>query len=86
MKPTSSLSGKSFCVIELISVAWLPPGRSVRPTTARLQLALRVSFRGDAALRSLSGRSGISRQAAPAGSVENDPYVWTGRALQAEFE
>ena len=32
MKPTSSPSGSSFSVIELISVAWLPPGRSVRPT------------------------------------------------------
>ena len=32
MKPTSSPSGSSFVVIELISVAWLPPGRSVRPT------------------------------------------------------
>jgi hypothetical protein len=30
-KPTSSPSGNSFCLIELISVAWLPPGRSVRP-------------------------------------------------------
>src|SRR3954468_21260333 len=32
MKPTSSPSGSSFSLIELISVAWLPPGRSVRPT------------------------------------------------------
>src|SRR3954451_2400398 len=32
MKPTSSPSGSNFSVMDLISVAWLPPGKSVRPT------------------------------------------------------
>ena len=35
MKPTSSPSGSSFSLIERISAAWSPPGRSVRPTEPR---------------------------------------------------
>ena len=35
MKPMSSPSGSSFSLIERISAAWSPPGRSVRPTEPR---------------------------------------------------
>src|SRR6266849_10750298 len=32
MKPTSSPSGSNLSIIDLISVSWLPPGMSLRPT------------------------------------------------------
>ncbi|MCP3464697.1 hypothetical protein [Bradyrhizobium sp. CCGUVB23] len=53
-----------------------------------LDLPASVLARADEVIEqgSLSGKNGHQEQAEPAGSVENDPDVWSGRAVQEDFD